>query len=43
MFNSSSYLVKLYVRKVNEKEITLEETPHLFNLYDEVERLVADE
>lgn len=41
MFNNNSYLVKLWTRKVNEKEITLAEVPHLFNLYEEIEKLVV--
>lgn len=40
MFNSNSSLVKLWARKVNEKEVTLAEVPKLFNLYEEVAKLI---
>ena len=41
MFNQNSSLVKLYARKVNDREITSNDVPILFNLKDEVEKLVA--
>lgn len=39
-FNQDSFLVKLWARKVNEGAITLVEVPRLYNLYEEVEKLV---
>lgn len=40
-FTIDSYLVKFYVRKINEGTITKEEVPSLFNLKDEVNKLLS--
>jgi hypothetical protein len=40
MFNQHSFLVKLYARKISNGEITLIAVPELFNLKDEVMKLV---
>lgn len=43
MFTKDSHLVKLYSRKVNEKEITFAEVPNLFNLRNEVQKLIGED
>lgn len=40
-FTVDSYLVKFYVRKISEGSITKEEVPSLFNLKEEVNRLLS--
>ncbi len=40
MFNANSSLVKLWSRKVRDGEVTLTEVPKLFNLNEEVEKVI---
>lgn len=40
-FSADSYLVKFYIRKINEGAISKEEVPSLFNLKDEVNKLLS--
>ena len=41
IFTENSYLVKFYIRKINEGAITKEEVPALFNLQEEVNKLLS--
>ena len=41
MFNQNSFLVKLWARKINEGEVTLDNVPQLFNLKEVVEELIT--
>lgn len=40
MFNENSYLVKLYVRKIQEGIMTIDDVPTLYNLKDVVMTLI---
>lgn len=40
-FTENSFLVQLYVRKINEDAITIDDVPTLFNLKEEVDKLVG--
>ena len=40
MFNENSFLVQLYVKKINEDGFELEDVPPLFNLREIVESII---
>lgn len=40
MFNANSFTVRFYANKVNVGELTLEQVPNLFNLIEEITKLV---
>lgn len=42
MFNENSFLVQLYVKKINEDGFKLEDVPNLFNLKDVVESIIGE-
>lgn len=39
-FNENSHLVQFYVRKIKEGSITIDDVPNLFNLKEEVNKLI---
>lgn len=42
MFNALSFTVRFYVGKIQNEGFSLENVPNLFNLIDEVSKLVAE-
>lgn len=42
MFNSNSFTVRFYVGKIQNEGFPVENVPNLFNLKDEVNKLVAE-
>ncbi|WP_281420481.1 hypothetical protein [Tissierella simiarum] len=39
-FTENSYLVKFYIRKINEGTISKDDVPSLYNLKEEVEKMI---